>query len=218
MLARVWWESWPFDRLTIDPAGDFPAGPDNEPLTDPLPWRWPAPATTFDGVAKRVSRSYRPDPGSDTYASDIDHAIGLLWAAPRDRKKLLLVDEIAEVTSANKTEPNFRRCLHQSRHRLLSIINCGPRCKDINPLVLTQADLVYIFELPSVMDQQRLAECLGIPIHDLQAALGDLPRFHYLRYDAHPSEELATRLHVDVKELRLMQMPPVPLRAPEETP
>jgi hypothetical protein len=216
VLARTWWESWPFDRLAIDPAGDFPAGEDNTVWHHAdLPWRWPG-ATSDD--EKRISRSYRPDPGSPSYAEDMDRAIGLMWNADRERPKLLLVDEVGEVTSAAKTMPNYKRILHQNRHRRMSVINAGPRCKDINPLVLMQADLVYIFELPSVMDQQRLAESLGIPLHQLQAALVDLPQFHYLRYDANPDPELAKRLGVDVRDLRLMQMPPVPMRAPKEAP
>jgi hypothetical protein len=108
----------------------------------------------------------------------------------------------------------MRRILHQHRHRRLSVVCCGPRTKDINPLIITQADVVYIFALPSLLDQQRLAESLGLPLKQLQASLAGLPKYHYLRYDANPDPELAARLGVDVDQLRLVEMPPIPLRQP----
>src|SRR5207302_9297492 len=149
------------------------------------------------GEVPRPSKlRYCPDPGSPDYADDLDRAVGLAFFHPRG-PRLLWIDEIAELTGANRTGPNLRRALHQGRHRQLSMLMCGPRAKHINPLVLGNADVVYVFELPHPHDQDAVAGAIGVPPKKLQAAIGGLGQFEYLRYDSRSKE--------------LLHFPPLPL-------
>jgi hypothetical protein len=118
---------------------------------------------------------------------------------------LLWVDEVGELTRANKTPPHFRRALHQSRHRRLSMLLCGPRPIDINPLVISQADYVATFELPNPADRKRVADNIGIELDDLEAHLDELdPKHGYLLWDARARE--------------LVVMPPLPAKPPRRVP
>jgi hypothetical protein len=210
VLARRFWDSWPHDRLAIDPAGDFAGDEEGiEDLEDPLPHRLPG-AFREAGQGRRSFR-YRPDPGSDTYRDDLDRAAGLAFWTPREKPMLLHIDEVGELTQANRTGPNMRRVLHQARHRRLSVTSAGPRPKDIDPLVLSQSDFIYLFEMPHPLDRERIAASVGIKRPELDTALDELPKFHYLRYDADPSQAQADALGLELEELRLLQFPPVPL-------
>ncbi|MBU6429084.1 MAG: hypothetical protein KGR26_08755 [Cyanobacteria bacterium REEB65] len=215
VLAEAYWRSWPYSCLSIDPTGDFNAGDrDIEVLHDPLPNR-----LTMPDKGKRTRWVYRPDPGSATYEDDLDRAVGLAFRTPKDHPFLLQIDEIAEVTSATRTGPNMRRVLHQHRHQGLFVICCGPRTKDINPLVLSQADYAMFFRMPHELDQDRAAQICGISRQQFTEAMRALPPYHYLRYDSRPDEglvkELARREGLSEQEardeLRLVECPPVPL-------
>lgn len=181
VLAQRFWDSYPYDRIVIDPTGDVdPRDPKAEPLTVPLPHRWPA---KFDG--KRSTLRFVPDMGQASYVDDMDAAVQLAFQKGRC---LLWVDEVGELTNANSTPPAMRRVLHQSRHRRLSTLFCGPRPIDINKLVITQADYIGVFRLPDEDDRKRLAKVMGYPLADFEAAhnelLGDQRKHWYLWYDA----------------------------------
>lgn len=216
VLAKVYWDSWPYDSLSIDPTGDFDGGEDCETLTDPLPYKLPA-----HDPERRHRFIYRPDPGKPDYEDNLDRAVGLAFFADKHLPFLLHIDEIAEVTSASKTGSNMRRALHQHRHVNLTVICCGPRTKDINPLVLSQADYAMFFRMPHELDQDRAAQICGISGVQFATAMRELPPFHYLRYDSRPPEELVAALaaHEGIApqdardQLRLVQCPPVTPKA-----
>lgn len=189
VLASRLWSTYPFDRLCIDPSGDAQVGEDIDRIGDPLPLRWPAMA---EG---RSSLRYVPDPGSPSYADDLDRAVGLGF---RRGRCLVWVDEIAELTRANRTPPNMRRALHQGRHRRLSLLMCGPRPIDIDPLVISQADLVYVFRTPHPRDKERIAALIGWRPDHFAAAVDGLGPYHYLRWGARDQE--------------LVEFPPIPAR------
>lgn len=171
VLAELLWRSYPYDRLVIDPTGDVDAGDDAVDLEMPLPTRWPAQlAAAFTGGDDRRRQTLRfvPDPGASTYIDDMDRAVGIGFGHGRH---LLWVDEVGELTSANKTPPAMRRWLHQSRHRRGSGLFCGPRPIDINPLVISQADYVATFDLPNPADRKRVADVCGIQLGVFEAAL-----------------------------------------------
>lgn len=199
-LGKAYFDSYPFDRLVIDPTHDFDAGDDAEVLTDPLPSRWPPPIND-----KRQTFIYRPDPGSPTYSDDLDRAVGLAFY---HKRCLLFVDEIHELTQAGKTRPHFRRVLHQGRHAKLSLIMCGPRPKDIDPLCISQADFVYIFRLPHPLDRERVAQVCGLDPRTFDEAAARLPKYEYLRWDAEPESD----------DLELLHFPPIPLGKPKDPP
>lgn len=174
-LAARFWETWPYDRLCVDPTGDAVVGDDVEKLEIPLPVRWPS------SSKQRTSLHLIPDPGAPTYRDDLDRAVGLAF---RNRRSLLWLDEIGEHSRANRTAPNMHRALHQGRHRDLSMLMCGPRPIDIDPLVISQADFVYVFALPHPRDRDRVAATIGFPPKEFAAAVDQLGEFEYLRFEA----------------------------------
>jgi hypothetical protein len=176
-LAGRFWSTWPFDRLAIDVHNDLHEEGTGQ-LRDPLPMRLP-PALDDD---ERASWRYVPDTGSPTYVDDLDRAVGLAF---NHRRTLLWLDEVGDLTTANRTPPYMRRALHQGRHRQLSMLMCGPRAVDINPLVLSQADHVYIFDMPHPRDRDRVAAVVGIPPGDFANMIQALGPYEYLRWDGH---------------------------------
>lgn len=190
MAGRLW-ESYPKDRLVIDPTHDVdPRDPEAIVLTE-VPTRWP---TDIDG--KRVTIHYKPDPGSPTYEDDLDRAVGLAF---RHGDCMVWVDEVGETTSAHKTGPNMKRVLHQGRHNRISPMFCGPRPIDINPLVIAQADYVICYQLPNPDDRARVAKVIGWDLPEFEEAHAHLREHWYLWYDARAQE--------------LLVCPPIPLRA-----
>ena len=126
-LAWMLFDSYPFDRILIDPNGDIKV-PDDVVDLDPddLPDRWPGSL-----LEKKKSRTLRfipnfakPDvkignksvPGA---VYDIDHLVGLAYT---HGKTMVFIDEAHEAAPAGATPPHIRRALRQGRHRDLSII------------------------------------------------------------------------------------------------
>jgi hypothetical protein len=208
VLAQRFWDSYPLDRLVIDPTGDVdPHDPKAVNLTNPLPLRWPSPLagyTATGGNASNEDRStlrFHPDPGSATYEDELDQAVQLAFTHGHC---LLWADEVGEVTSANKTGPAMRRVLQQGRHRHLSVLLCGPRPIDINPLVISQADYLALFELPNPADRKRVADIIGFDLGEFEEAHRQLVNHGYLWWDT-VNRELEVR-------------PPLPHGAAARTP
>lgn len=194
-LAHRLFASYPYDRLVVDPHADTRSAGggyhvEAEELTTPLP-----PRLLAADPDKPTTWRFVPDPGSPTYRDDLDRAVGLAFA---HRRTCCWVDEMGDVAPVNQTGPNVRRALRQGRHRQLTLIMCEIRPKNVDPLVVGQADYVYVFDLPQPMDRQRVAENIGWPAKELDTLVGGLPRHGYLRYDARAHE--------------LVEFPPLPLR------
>lgn len=183
-LAERFWADWPrqYSALVIDPTGDFVAGDDIDDLTDPLPYRLELPSPGDPGTRWR----YRPDMGSATVDDDLDRAVGLAFYVDKQIPFLLVIDEDHVVARVNHTGPNMRRIYYEARHRNLSVITCGPRPVQVNPLQLSQSDYVYIFALPHPLDQDRVAATCGIDPARLREAIAGLGTHEYLRFDAAP--------------------------------
>lgn len=186
-LATAFWDSYPGDRLVIDPTGDVDThDPKTIALHDPLPVRWPA---KFDPEQRRQTLRYVPDMGSATYVHDMDHAAGLAF---NHEKCLLYLDEVGDITNANFTPPAMRRILHQCRHARLSVLCAAPRPIDINKLVISQADFIGVFLLPDEDDRKKLAKNMGYSVAEFEEAHDELrgaARKHwYLWYDAGTGE------------------------------
>ncbi len=177
VLAQRFWDSYPYDRLCVDPTGDVdPHDPKAEQITAPVPARWPK----MPGSEQRSTLVFKADPGTDTYIDDMDRAAGLAFV---HGNCLLWVDEVGELTNANKTPPFMRRVLHQSRHRRLSTLFCGPRPIDINPLVISQADFLGVFHLPNPADRKRIADNIGLELDEVEEAHSMLVEHGYLWWD-----------------------------------
>jgi hypothetical protein len=185
-LAFLYFDSYPFDRATIDPAGDLKMPEDTYELTTPLPARWPG------ETVKRVQAEMGQRPHQQTlrfvphfhepdYLEDMDRVVGMAFAHGRT---CLFVDECHEAAPAGRTPPHMRRALRQGRHADLTLILATPRPLTVDPLVISQADYTYIFKLPNPNDRKRVAENIGWHPKDFDEAVHSLGDFSYLRYDA----------------------------------
>lgn len=194
-LARELFRHWPgCDRVVIDPTGDADPGADLEPekLTrlprpvDDGPVQLPPRRRNVaDGKQHPGVYWYVANPQSPTYRDDLDRAVGL-GLFPKGRKVLLWIDEAGEVFPSNTIGPNARTLLQQSRHWHTSALICCPRPITIDPLVLAQADRVYMFDVPAAPDRKRLADTLGYDLKVMNDWLNIVARSKYwfLMFDA----------------------------------
>ncbi len=178
-LASRLFARYPFDKVVIDPSGDAEGVDDAELLTAPLPAKLPK------GEQGRP-RTWRfiPDAGADDFRDDLDRVIGLAMHHPRGRCALWL-DELNLVSPGpNQTGPNLRRALYMGRHHGLTMFACGPRPMTIDPLVLSQADHVAIFQLPNPNDRRRVADAIGIGPKEFDAWHEQIGEREFFWYDA----------------------------------
>lgn len=215
IMAMVYLRSWPYDAVVIDVAGDD--GPTPHPLgegthdvfdlhgtVDELPRKWPE-EKRHEG--RPMILRYVPDAGSETELQDMDAMTGLAYThSDNPRPCMLVVHEIGRVAPANRTPPNMRRVLNHSRHRTLTVVLCGPRPQTVDPLVLAQCDVVYVFELQNPADRRRIAESIGWNPQDFDAQVDDLGRHEYLRHDARMDKPQTD----DEPDYRLTRWPPLP--------
>jgi len=198
LLSHRLFVSYPYDKLVIDPHADTRKGAyfvDAKELEAPLPTRL-IPWRDDDERGPNVWR-FVPDHRSDTLVDDLDRAVGLAYLR---RRMCVWVDEIGDVAGANRTGPFMREALHKGRHRQLTMIMAGPRPITVDPLVVSQADYAYVFDLPNPRDRRRVADNIGWDPKEFDRAVAGLPLHGYLRYDARAHE--------------LVSFPPLPIRAP----
>lgn len=204
-LAWLLWESWPYDRVVIDVTGDVGLvhpDPDTVDLEVPPPSRWPAELKASG--ADRLSLRYVPDHADEAFAEDMDRVVGLAFSHGHC---LLWIEEVGLVAPAGKVLPHTRKALHMGRHQDLWILTTGPRTMTVDPLVLAQADVVYVFDLPNPDDRKRLADAIGWNRADVDAAVAELDDHGYLRFVAKdhelslwpplPNPELRRRRHAE---------------------
>jgi hypothetical protein len=184
VLARRLFDSFPYDRLVIDPTGDVADDlvADGVELVrfppDLIPTRFPK---SMDERKPYVTAAFVPDMGSPTAVDDMDRALGL---ALRNKRTCVWIDEIGTMTTAATTPPSLRRALHHGRHDELTLIMAGPRPIAIDPLCVSQADFVAVFALPNPRDRRRVADEIGWPPAEFDTAVHSLGAFEYLWYDA----------------------------------
>lgn len=195
VMGRVLFDAYPYDRVVISAnPGDGPhADPEKDIFlirgtVDTLPTEWPEDLRR-DG--RRMTLRYEPDPGSPSVLEDCDHVLGMIR---RHGHTGLLVHEVGLIAPSGKVPPHMKRLLHTNRHDGVSMILCGPRPITVDPLVLGQADLVYVFEMQVDADRRRIADTVGWRYDDLAAELDGLGRHEYLLFDANadkpePGEE-----------------------------
>jgi hypothetical protein len=189
VMGLLVFQSYPRDRVVVDVAGDD--GPvrefdgrvvnpdvfDVEGTVDELPRRWPE---HWRNEERPMTLRYVPDAGSATFLEDMDAVVGLALA---HGDCAILIHEVGRVAPAGRTPPHMSRLLQHNRHRGVTAILCGPRPKGIDPLVMSQADLVYVFALPNMLDRQRIAENISWNQADFDLAVRRLGPHEHLRYD-----------------------------------
>jgi hypothetical protein len=194
---RTIFNTWPYDRVVIDVTGDArPVDPATVVMTAPVPSQLPAAA---EGQA-RVTAWVRLDPRRPSYADDQDDALGLALY-PRHRNTVAWVDEYAQMATANKWGPNLALALQSSRHYHMSMLLAFQRPKTIPVLTLTQADRVFIFDVPIKTDREYIANNIG---------------FEPARFEQRWQETMARGGHSfllwDGKQKVLIGCPPLPLQ------
>jgi hypothetical protein len=207
-MALLWFESYPYDRVVIDFNGtDGPhhAAPGEQLVelhgtADELPKKWPE-ELREDG--KRMTLRYHPDMGSATFLEDVDAVVGMAY---RTGKVCILIHETGLIAKSTKTPAHVLRMLQSNRHRQLTVLLCAPRPLTMNPLVLGQADLVYVFELPNKADRETVADAIGWERDDFALAVTELGPHEYLRADTNENRP-ATEGDPD---LRLVHCPALP--------
>ncbi len=182
-LAKVLFDSYPYDRILVDPNGDIERPEEAEDLEPPIPSRWPGYLFADDPERRRERRTlyYMPDFKDPQFAEDLDRVCGLAYS---HRRTCLFVDEAHEAAPSTKTPPHMRRNLRQGRHHELTQIFATPRAKTVDPLMISNADWVYVFKLPNPDDRKRVAENTGIDPKVFDEGVHALGQYEYLRYDA----------------------------------
>jgi hypothetical protein len=190
--ARYFFDSYPFDRIVIDPNGDMELEGALE-LVPPIPvlpalenGRYPpAPAPWPYDELGRVTLHYVPNLSDPDNEEHTDAVVRLAFARGRC---LLLVDEILVVAKANQTLPAMNLTLQQFRHRDETILLCGPRPVGIEPMSITQADLVVLFRMRGIHDRRRIAELTGLDLEVVTGLLMDLPKYESVVVDDREGE------------------------------
>lgn len=205
VLARRIFDSYPYDKLVIDPTGDVRQNLRDEgiefvDLSEPLPPRFPK-----DPDGRPVTAVFVPDMGSPTAEDEMDRALGLCL---RNGPCCCWVDEIGILSRPGRTPPNLRRALHHGRHDKLTLIEAGPRSKDLDPLCISQADEVMTFDTPNPLDRKRIAENIGWPPEEFDRAVFALGKHEYLWHH----QEDHTLTHMPKLPPRRRALPAGPVR------
>ena len=100
------------------------------------------------------------------------------------RPVCIWVDEVGDIFPVGKTQGNSMQALHKGRHKALTLLMAGPRPYNVEVLVLSQSDLVCIFEMPHELDRQRVAAHCAIPINELGPMLDNFEEHGYLAFFA----------------------------------
>lgn len=184
------------DRLCIDPTGDAEPGDDAELLSEPLPKSWP-----WSLSSEPRNLVYRPNVRDPDYVDKMDEALAI-GLFPADKPVVVWVDEAGLLCpTAHSTKDNLRLLLMSLRHYgPCSLILCCPRPKKIDTLMIAQADLIFIYDLPSKLDRKKLAEDMGFPLEKFEEAHATMVArgpYWFLLYDR--------------KNRRLWLCPPLPV-------
>lgn len=197
-LARRYFDGWPYDRVVIDPNNDLE-------IPGAITYRGKAPEAWPDEVEGFVTIRFVPDlrmPKRELDA-ELDRMLMLAFYnrghPPAGEGSglpcMLWVDEIVKVAKSNSTLPAMDLILHQGRHQGLFCLFCGPRPMVIDPLVISQSDLVFLFRLKGVADRKRISETTGLSPAEVEGLM-TLPERYF-------------DVYVDRLDL-LIECPPIP--------
>ncbi|MHB8431019.1 MAG: hypothetical protein ACYDDZ_10920 [Acidimicrobiales bacterium] len=224
--GKTKWIEWyfrgyPYPRLVIDPNGDIDAEGAFTQWYDPVvtlaqpamggkPPIYECATPELDPEASSwPSLRYETDNANPHWRFVVDAIIG----EPPSRRRAgsgflglgmpvcVWVDEIGEFDPAGQTPPRFAQVLHKGRHADLTLMMSGPRPKGVDPLCISQADLVAMFDTPHVLDRARLAETLSLPQDELASLLDNLDEHGYLAFEGPPERQLSVMPPLPIHEL-----------------
>lgn len=204
VMSLLLFSQYPHDKLVINTnLDDGPTGPDVVMLPHPTleevedgvprfaPVAWPEDRRRHDRHDRPLPMTccYQPDAGRRYALYEIDEYVGLVLAHGQTTGHCgILVHEARLVFPAGRVPGNAKRLLNHNRHNNVTGFFAGPRPVTVDPLLLAQADLVYCFELPNPRDRRRVAEEIGTPPGDFDAAVHALGPHEYLRFDANETK------------------------------
>jgi hypothetical protein len=101
---------------------------------------------------------------------------------------MLFVDELPEVTKANKAPQAWRRCVnvgrlyrgHDGQERSISIIGAGQRPAECDKSFISNADIIHTGRLSHQGDARDLAQSIGCDFRTLMT----LPDLHWVEREA----------------------------------
>ncbi len=200
-LAKSYFRAYPYDRIVIDSNGDvdpnseftFPVGPGAFEWPDPEEWaKWRHAAEQVGAqMPAWPSLRYEIDFTDDSLVTGtrvprwlwlVDQVVKMAYHL--GRPVCIWLDEVGELAPAGRTPGNILQALHKGRHVNLTLLMAGPRPVDIEVLVLSQADLVCLFELPHDLDRDRVSKHLALPRAELDPLLDNLEPYGYLVFFA----------------------------------
>jgi hypothetical protein len=88
-----------------------------------------------------------------------------------------------------------KKYLVQGAKRMLGHLACHTRPREVDRNLIAGASHVIVFELPNVDDRRHIAELVGVPFAELDAAMVNLPPRSFLWWN--------------LEERTLMRCPPV---------
>lgn len=222
--------SYPYDGLLVDHTGDADPG---YRWTEPLP---PA----LEAIAARVvvekggeipnqpgleaeiaaawqgekpgPHKYRHEPNylADDWLERSDRVIGLAYLHGRCD---IFLDEIDDAAPTNQTPRFTRLTLRMGRHRAISLGMAGPRPIGVDPLVLSQPDVVTIHGPLHERDLARLAAQFHMSTAELGRLIQELEPFGYLAFFK-AEREIQVRPALPPPERRPLPLPAEPESAP----
>lgn len=87
---------------------------------------------------------------------------------------VMFVDELPEVTKANKAPPVWRKCVNvgrlykdEGKLKTLTIIGVGQRPAECDKSFISNADIIHTGRLSNASDARDLADSLGVGFRDL---------------------------------------------------
>jgi hypothetical protein len=134
--------------------------------------------------APKFKMRYLVDHGRDIHAQ-FDLFCQAAWLAG---DLMIFVDELPEVTKANKAPQAWRRCVnvgrlyrgHDGAERSISIIGAGQRPAECDKSFISNADIIHTGRLSHQGDARDLAQSIGCDFR----ALMSLPDLHFFEREA----------------------------------
>lgn len=133
----------------------------------------------------KFAARYLVSPDHDPH-EQFDAFCALAW---REGNMLIFVDELAEVTKANKAPPAWRKVVNVGRsydngRKSIAIIGASQRPAEVDKSFLANCDIIHTGRLGDVADARRFAQSWGIN----PAELVNLADLHWIEKRADQAE------------------------------